>query len=72
MPIRCSFSPVTGPTPGITPTGIGPSSATSVPGSTIRRPSGLASSVATLAMNFDVATPDRGGQPAGGRRDLSP
>ena len=42
---------------GYHPTGIGPSNATSVPGSTTRRPSGLASSLATFAMNFDVATP---------------
>jgi hypothetical protein len=36
---------------------MGASSATSVPGSTTRLPSGFASSLAILAMNFEVATP---------------
>jgi len=56
-PIRRSLSRVTGPTPGITPTDSGRSSATSVPGSTMQTPSGLSSSLATLAMNLELPTP---------------
>ena len=56
-PIRSSLAWDTGPTPGMTPTGIGPSNATSVPGVTTVEPSGLPSSLPILAMNFELATP---------------
>ena len=65
MPTRRSRSAVAGPTPGITVTCIGRSRSCSVPGTTTTRPSGLSRSEATLAMNFEVPRPDRGGQAAG-------
>ena len=64
-PIRSSRSRVTGPTPKMTPTPIGPMRSTSVPGSITHRPSGFSSSLAILARNLDEADPDRGGQAAG-------
>ena len=70
MPARRSRSVVAGPTPGITVTCIGRSRSISVPGGTTTSPSGLSRSLATLAMNFDVPTPDRRGQPAGDLGDL--
>ena len=57
IPIRCSFSWVTGPTPGMTLTFSPRNISTSVPGSTMWQPSGLPSSEATLARNFDDAIP---------------
>ena len=57
MPARRSRSAVAGPTPGITVTCMGRSSSTSVPGATTTSPSGLSSSLATLAMNFEDPTP---------------
>ena len=70
MPARRSRSVVAGPTPGITETCIGRSRSISVPGGTTTRPSGLSRSLATLAMNFDVPTPDRRRQAAGHLGDL--
>ena len=57
IPARRSRSAVTGPTPGITVTFIGRSSSSSAPGATTVIPSGLSSSLATLARNFDDAMP---------------
>ena len=57
MPARRSRSAVAGPTPGITVTFIGRSSSSSVPGGTTVIPSGLSSSLATLARNLDEAMP---------------
>ena len=57
MPARRSRSVVAGPTPGITVTFIGRSSSRSVPGGTTVSPFGLSSSLAILAMNFEVPMP---------------
>ncbi len=65
MPARRSRSAVAGPTPGITVTFIGRSRSSSVPGGTTVSPSGLSSSLATLARNFEEAMPTVAGQPAG-------
>ena len=57
MPARRSRSAVAGPTPGITVTCIGRSRSSSVPAATTTSPSGLSRSEATLATNFEDATP---------------
>ncbi len=56
-PSLASRSIVAGPTPGIARAGSPAMVATSVPGSTSRTPSGLASSLATFAMNFELPSP---------------
>ena len=57
IPARRSRSLVAGPTPGMTVTFIGRSRSSSLPGGTTVIPSGLSSSLATLARNFDEAMP---------------
>ena len=67
MPARRRRSAVAGPTPGITFTFIGRRRSSSVPGGTTVMPSGLSSSLATLARNFEDAMPTDRSEPA---RDL--
>ena len=63
MPRPWSFSAVTGPTPQSRATGRGWRKSSSRSGGTTRRPSGLATALATLARNLVLATPTVMGRP---------
>ena len=63
MPLACSFAAVFGPTPHIRSTASGWRNSSSRSGGTTRRPSGLATPLATFARNFVRATPTVIGRP---------
>ena len=70
MPWACSLSAVTAPTPHNRRTGSGCRKASSRPGGTSSKPSGLASWLATLARNFVRAMPTVMGRPTRSRTSL--
>jgi hypothetical protein len=63
-PIACSLVSATGPMPGSLRTASGASVAASVPARTINTPCGLASPLATLAIDRLVAIPALAGNPS--------
>ena len=67
MPRSCSLPAVIGPTPQRRSTGSGWRKASSSPTGTCRSPSGLATALATLARNFELATPTVIGSPTSSR-----